>query len=436
MSTGRNTDSIVKGNPGQTNRFAKNDHIQVALIGSGKMGQGDARAVTGIDGVQLVAACDLYDGRLTRLKELYGEDLRTTKDYREVLDDASIDVVIIATSDHWHSTITVDALNAGKAVYVEKPMVQLIHQGHSVIDAEKTNGRPLTVGAQGTSSASNEKARELLKQGAIGTLNYVEAFTDRFSYEGAWQYPIPPSASEKNVDWETYLKDHPKIPFDPKRFFWFRNYQDYGTGVAGDLFVHQLAGIHQITESVGPTSIMATGGIRLWEDGRDVCDIMLGLFDYPQTDKHPEFTLSLRVNFADGSGGGSGLRFIGSEGEMILRGRRIVIKKTKMADAPGARNFTEFGERIREELEEDYRKRYANVQPHSTEPEEQVIQVSQDYSAREAHFGHLFRAMRDGTPVFHDATFGFRSAAPALACNISSREKRVVGWDPVKMRLT
>src|SRR5438128_4055436 len=111
---------------------------------------------------------------------------------------------------------------------------------------------------------------------------------------GAWQYPIPADGSEKNVDWNTFVANTNKRPFDAARFFRWRNYRDYGTGVAGDLFVHLLTGLHVATGALGPKRIYATGGLRYWNDGRDVPDVMVASMDYP------DFTLVLRVNFKSG----------------------------------------------------------------------------------------------------------------------------------------
>ena len=115
--------------------YSPNDTIQIALIGAGGMGQGDTRLATSIPGVKLVAACDCYDGRLTHMKEVYGPDTSTTRDYHEIVARKDIDAVIIATPDHWHSRISVDCLNAGKHVYCEKPMVHAIEEGQSIIGA-------------------------------------------------------------------------------------------------------------------------------------------------------------------------------------------------------------------------------------------------------------------------------------------------------------
>src|SRR3954452_14739158 len=159
--------------------FSANDTIQIALIGAGGMGQGDAQMATSLPGVKLVAACDCYDGRLEHMKEVYGKETFTTKHYKDIVDRKDIDAVIIATPDHWHSRISVDCLNAGKNVYCEKPMVHAIEEGKSVINAQQQAGKVFQVGSQYRSSLMYQKAHELYKDGAIGKLNMVEAWLDR-----------------------------------------------------------------------------------------------------------------------------------------------------------------------------------------------------------------------------------------------------------------
>ncbi|MEO6288283.1 MAG: Gfo/Idh/MocA family oxidoreductase, partial [Ginsengibacter sp.] len=155
--------------------FSANDQVQVALIGAGGMGTADATTCITVPGVKLVAVCDLYDGRLADAKKKWGADIYTTRDYREILNRKDIDAVIIATPDHWHKDISVAAMNKGKHVYCEKPMVHDITEGTAVIEAQKRNKVVFQVGSQGMSSLGNEKAKQLLKDGAIGTLNYAEA---------------------------------------------------------------------------------------------------------------------------------------------------------------------------------------------------------------------------------------------------------------------
>jgi predicted dehydrogenase len=316
-------------------KISANDVIRVATIGMGGMGYGDTRTALQVEGIEFVAAADCYSGRLEHAKEAFGKEVFTTRDYREILSRDDVDAVIIATPDHWHSRITIDALQAGKAVYCEKPMVQRIEEGDGVLKAEKETGNLLIVGSQRVSSLIYEKAKELYESGAIGELNMVEAVLNRNSALGAWQYTIPPDSSPETVDWDTFIGHAPNRPFEAKRFFRWRNYRDYGTGIPGDLFVHLFSGIHLVLNSNGPERVMSTGGLRYWIDGRDVPDIMLGLYDYPETESHPAFTMSLQVNFADGAGGGRHFRFIGNEGVITIDGHSAKLSRLAPQSEPG-----------------------------------------------------------------------------------------------------
>ena len=183
------------------------------LIGAGGMGTEDALSSLAQDGVQIVAASDVYEGRLTRAKERWGNQVFTTRDYREVLARPDIDAVIVATPDHWHAQISIDAMNAGKDVYVEKPMVQKIADGYRVVEAQKKTGRILQVGSQRVSSIVYQKAKDLLKSGAIGQVNMIEAWWDRNSAIGAWQYSIPPDASTTRSIGIAFSAPRRRFPF-------------------------------------------------------------------------------------------------------------------------------------------------------------------------------------------------------------------------------
>src|SRR5882762_7208450 len=287
--------TMLRAQAPTTRTVSANDRIRIAAFGLGIRGQQDTRAAVRAPGIELAAVADVYDGRRTLSKEIFGERVFTARDYREILARRDIDAVIIATPDHWHAQMAIDAMNAGKDVYVEKPMVQELDEGLRVIDAARQTNRILQVGSQHPSSIVYAKAKELFRAGAIGELNLVEAWINRNSVLGAWQYSIPPDASRDTIDWDRFIGRAPKRPFEPVRLFRWRNYRDYGTGVAGDLFVHLLTGLHFATGSRGPNRVYATGGLRFWKDGRDVPDVMLALLDYPG------FTVQLKVNFESGT---------------------------------------------------------------------------------------------------------------------------------------
>ncbi|PWT73882.1 MAG: oxidoreductase [Bacteroidetes bacterium] len=410
----------------RTETFLPNDHVQIALIGAGGMGNADADTCITVPGVKLIAVCDLYDGRLQSAKKKFGNDIFVTRDYREILSRKDVDAVIIGTPDHWHRDISIDAMNSGKAVYCEKPMVHDISEGAAVVAAQNKNKSVFQVGSQGMSSLGNEKAKQLYEAGAIGQLNYAEGFWARNSPGGAWQYDIPSDASEKTVDWKKFLKDHPDRQFDPKRFFRWRCYRDYGTGVSGDLFVHLFSSLHYIVSSKGPEKVMATGGLRYWKDGREVPDILLGMFDYPAAEKHPAFNLSLRVNFVDGTADNTYLRLVGNEGSMIVEWDKVTLTKNKSYspnsnDAPVAVNQAD---------------PFAYNRKTMLDPDNVIYKAEPDYKG--AHFDHHYnwiRAVRGGKPVIEDALFGYRAAAPALLCNDSYFKEKTIRWDPVSLQL-
>jgi predicted dehydrogenase len=409
-----------------------NERIQIALIGAGGQGMGDTRTALRVPGIEIVAAADIYDGRLTRSKELWGTQVFTSRDYRDVLARPEVDAVIIATPDHWHSRISIDAMKAGKDVYVEKPMVQRIDEGLGVVDAAKQTNRILQVGSQRVSSIVYAKARELFRAGAIGELNLVEAWINRNSALGAWQYSIPPDASPQTVDWDRFIGHAPKRPFEPVRLFRWRNYRDYGTGIPGDLFVHLFSGIHYVLDSKGPTRVMATGGLRFWNDGRDVPDVMLGLYDYPKAAAHPAFTLSLKVNFAEGAGENQAFRFVGPDGVITIGGGGVTLARRPRPKEPGY-SIDTFPETLQQAFLKDYLAKYPEQQELRPGIEE-VFAAPPGYNDGYDHFVTFFDAVRSRKPVTEDATFGFRAAAPALLTNDSYFEGRPIQWDAETMK--
>ena len=409
---------------------AANDHIQIALIGAGGQGQGDTKVAVQVPGVKLVAVADCYDGRLEHSKELWGNDIFTTRDYSEVLARKDIDAVIIGTPDHWHKQVSVDAMKAGKDVYCEKPMIHLYADGPEMIETARKTNRIIQIGSQRVSSMIYVKAKELLASGAIGQLNMVTARWDRNSAMGAWNYTVPLDASTETCDWPRFLGTAPKIPFNAEQFFQWRKWKAYGSGVAGDLFVHLFSGTHFITGSHGPTRAMATGGLRFWKDGRDVPDVMLGLFDYREG-----FNLSLRVNFVDGGEESEGLIFTGSEGTMEIAGNSVSVSRVPREKEPGYTIGT-FTEVMQKRILEEYGQKYPLTHPEGAPPAGYEKYVApHGYSDSYDHFKNFFNSVRTRQPVVEDAVFGYRAAGAALLSNLSMECGAVVHWDPDAMKL-
>jgi predicted dehydrogenase len=258
----------------------------------------------------------------------------------------------------------------------------------------------------------------------------VTARWDRNSSIGAWNYTVPLDASPETCDWPRFLGSAPKVPFSGERFFQWRKWKDYGSGVAGDLFVHLFSGTHFITGAHGPTRAMATGGLRFWKDGRDANDVLLALFDYPQG-----FNLSLRVNFVDGGEESEGFLFTGTEGQMEIAGNTVTVSRTPLAAEPGYTVST-FANAMQTETLERYRAKYPLPHPSGAPPlSVERYSALPGYLDSYDHFHNFFNAVRSRGPVVEDATFGFRAAGAALLSNLSVERGSVVGWDPETMKL-
>ncbi|HJZ41363.1 MAG TPA: Gfo/Idh/MocA family oxidoreductase [Bacteroidales bacterium] len=420
-------------------KISANDKIRVACIGMGIMGNADTDSALKVPGVELAAVCDLYDGRLARAKEKYGSGIYTTRDYRELLLRGDIDAIIIATSDNWHARIAIDAMNSGKAVYCEKPVVQKLSEGLPVIAAQKKTQKPMQVGSQRVSSIVYRQAKELYKAGTIGQLNCVEASFDRQDALGAWEYTMPTDGSAQTVDWDRYIEGASrKISYDPKKFFWWRNYRDFGTGVAGDLFVHLLSGIHLITDSLGPKTIFASGQLCYWKDERDVPDIMTAIMEYPESKEHPAFQVMLRVNFVSGMGDRGITRFIGSEGAMEMLDNGFKVTHSIMSKAPGIGGwdaFHTYPQAMQDELMKQYNLKYSAAdQERPVKPEVNYV-APEDYDEHLEHFINFFDGVRGTKALVEGPEFAFRAAAPTLACNDSYFQKKIISWDPVNMKV-
>ena len=433
------SENAIKRKLISTTTTCSNDKIRIGLIGAGIIGHYDTDAALKVDGVELAGVCDLYTGRLDRAKEKWGNAIFSTRDYRELLAKKDIDAVLICTPDHWHQKIAIDAMNAGKHVYCEKPMVQKIEEGHAIIATQKKTGKVLQVGSQRASSVAILEAKKYFEKGTIGELTYVEAYCDRTDAKGAWQYSIPTDASPQTIDFDTFLGHAPKVPFDPTRFFRWRNYKDYGTGSAGDLIVHLLTGLHTITGSIGPNKIFALGEINYWKDGRDAYDLINSFMTYPQTATLPSFQLYTRINLASGEGkGGFGIKLIGTEGAIDIGWNDFKVITLKRSVAPGFGGYDSF-DSFSAKQKEDYKKWYSDKYGDAKGGYEmgKTIEFTppEKYDDRVDHMITFFNGVRSGKPILEDAVFGLRAAGPSLACNLSAEQNKALNWDPQNMKI-
>jgi predicted dehydrogenase len=396
--------------------------VRFGIIGVGMQGNGLLRESIALPEVECVHACDLYDGRHVLAREIARPDLPVTRRYKEVLDNANVDAVIVAVPDHWHRQIVIDAVNAGKDVYCEKPFSHNAADGVAMVDAAKKSGRIVQVGSQRVSSPVCIKARELLARGVIGDLTLIEAQLGRNEPSGAWQYPPPLDLSPQNLDWDTWLGRAPKKPFDPIVFARWRAWKEYGTGVAGDLLVHLVSGmIHMADLNRPPTMVTSVGAIRRWKDGRNTPDVHAVLFQYG------DLPVSMRLNL--GTQVPEMYRIHGSKGYMEVTGNAITITPQTGRDGGPSYYASSFPRAMREAYQAQWRKENAPQPGAPVELTEVVSFRGPNYDSLTQHLWNFFEAVRNRTPVVEDAVFGHHAALACHMANESYYRRAAVTWD-------
>lgn len=406
-----------------------NGRIQLGCIGTGARGQEIMQAIQANANVEIVAVCDAYSGRVERAVERTKGRAKAVKDYRQLLADKSIDGVVIATPDHWHKTMILEALDAGKDVYCEKPMTYAAQEGADIIAAARRTGRVLQIGAQGVSSVLQQKAKEIIKSGALGQITMVRAAYNRNTASGAWIYPIPPDASDKTVDWNAFqgpVKN--RRPFSAERFFRWRCYNDYSGGIATDLFVHLCTTIHFLMDAKMPSQAMAMGQLYRWKESREVPDTLNAMLQYPE-----QFAVNLSSTFNNQSGFQGSFDFLGTKGSLSLGGDKLTFSPEfahednrwvveSWSSAMEGRYYADPKVQA-EEIPAMWKPRAA---PGGT------VWQAEGQDSTVTHVGHFLESIRTRKPYWEDATAGHHAAACAHMVNLSVREHRMVEWDFAK----
>jgi predicted dehydrogenase len=319
--------AAVTAGPAVISARGQNNKINLGWIGMGTRGNAgvDWLKKAAPDDINFKAICDTYDGYIARgkdrVKTIWGNMPDAYKDYRDLLKDKSIDAVFIMTPEHLHHRMTIDALEAGKHVYIEKPLAHTIEEGWDILKAWKKAGKVVQVGTQNRSSSLYKKAKEYVQQGLIGDIHYVRAFWYRNSppSDPAWRYVIPADTNPQNTDWDRFLGPAPKRPFDKRRYFQWRLYWDYSGGISTDLLVHQTDIVNFMLSKTVPTSCVASGAIYRWTDAtddRDTPDTFSAIYEYPG---------KLQINYSCYFGNvkyGYGEQLMGNEGTIEVLNRQ------------------------------------------------------------------------------------------------------------------
>jgi len=401
---------------------AANDRIQVGVIGTGARSHELMQALLQLPSAHITAVVDAYTGRVERA--VSRTKAKVHKDYKAVLADPSIDAVVIATPDHWHKTMVIEAVRAGKDVYCEKPLTFRAEEGVEIQRAVKESGRILQVGSQGVSSLVQQKAKEIIQSGKLGQITCIRAAYNRNSAGGAWIYPIPPDASPSTVNWDMFLGSAPKQPFNLERFFRWRCYQDYSGGISTDLFVHLCTTIHYLMNAKVPSKVVAMGQLYRWKGSRDVPDTINAVVEYPEG-----FAVNLSSTFNNEHSSEGSFQILGTEGTLTIGDAVSYFPEDVHED--NAWIVASWPEALERAYYQDAKIRESEM-PGTRQPriKEGMLQYRQEgVESTVAHMGHWLESIRSRQPYWEDAAAGHHAAAVAHMVNRSARTQRMVEWD-------
>jgi predicted dehydrogenase len=303
-----------------------NERIRMGLIGAGDRGTYVMGVFVKTDRVEVPAVCDVWQERADNAKTKIAPNATTFIDYRKVLDRKDVDAVYIATPDHWHARTAIDALNAGKDVYVEKPLTLKIEEGPEIVKAARMNDRVCQVGMQQRSGKLYLQAKEeIIKPGKLGRITLARTWWHGNGYH-LRKAPARLQTRPSDLDWGRFLGPVKWRDWDPQQYYNFRAYLDFGGGQVTDLFTHWIDVVHMFMDQDNPISAVAAGGVYNYKDGRTAPDTINVLLEYPA-----EWTATFEATLAPGITGAA-VEMCGTEGRLLItRSRSEFHSKDKNA---------------------------------------------------------------------------------------------------------
>ena len=274
-----------------------NDRIGVASIGVGTRGIYLLERAQECPNTEIRVICDLYDSNLKRAANAArNKQAQTLKDWEKAISAPGVDVVFIATPDFWHAPMAIRAAELKKHIYVEKALCRTLPEAKAIRKAVKDNKVILQLGHNQNSDPYFMKAQEIGRSGQLGKVALVRTYIDRTSQWPEWQFytayninQTPKEATAETIDWKRFVANASQIPFDVERFFRWRCWWEYGTGIAGDLMSHQWDGVNMILGMGIPETAQTMGGLYFWKQDRDVPDQWHTMFEYPKKDLNITF---------------------------------------------------------------------------------------------------------------------------------------------------
>lgn len=409
-----------------------NNKIRLACIGVGTQGHRLLQAAQRVEGTEIAIICDLYTGNINRAKGLCtNKDVRIVREWEQAVADPSIDAVIIATPDFWHAPMTVAAAKHRKDIYVEKGWCITLAEAKAMRAAVKANNVVMQLGHHMNSLPELHKALEIYRSGALGKVPLVRGYIDRTNPHPEWQFytdygiqEMPADATPENIDWKRFIANspHPDRPFDAERFFTWRRYWDYGTGIAGDLLTHIWDAANMVRGMGIPESAVTQGGRYFWKEDREVPDMWHVLFDYPKQDLAVTFNCSFHSNHA-----GEMIQFLGRDMTMEVSSEFC---RTYVAQwRPEGQERVMAGRRLAAETRKAAQS--LGIPPPPTA-------VAPDYAYRtgelkvSSHMQNFIDCIRSRERPRCDVDRAFEEAVALIMSVESYRRETKVKWDPVK----
>lgn len=390
--------------------------VRLGIIGIGGRGSSLMNSFRSKHNAEFVAVCDVYVKRRNQAAQRVGLDPDNPKqaysDYKELLANKDIDAVIIATPDHWHATMAIEAMKAGKDVYLEKPMTKTVAEAKEVDAVRKETGKVLQVGSQTTSSDQWWKVKDIMQKGMIGKLIMSQGSYHRNSKGGEWNWSIDPNAGpnasgEDFIDWNMWLGPAPKREFDADRFFRFRKFWDYSGGIATDLFYHVMAPFNICwPEPQFPYKVSASGGIYVFKDSREVPDTFAFMAEYPG--EHQVVLSSSMANSTHIPG--------------LIRGHEATIMIVEHGQFEGRTDSIKVT--AQDPYKDEFKKKWG--------AEEIVMETE----PREDHYDNFLRCVREREKPVLDSSTAYR-AMTTIAMSVESfRSGKVLYFDEEKEIVT